>query len=133
MTNGRNLYWRVNESRWRVQMRSRGDFYEEHFSVAEYGSKKKAHKAASAWRDALYVSISHRKIKLREKRNTSGTIGVALTCKTNPSGKQYWSWEAQWRTNGRTYTRKFSILKYGDILAKALAIKLRDKHIIKTI
>ena len=128
MTRERNLYWRANGSRWRVQMRSQGHIYEYHFSVAEYGSKKKARTAAIAWRDALYASLPHRRIKLSEKRNRSGKIGVFLACKTNPSGKQYWSWEASWRQNGRTYTRKFSVHKYGDTLARSLASKLRDQQ-----
>jgi hypothetical protein len=129
MTEGRCVYWRAKESRWRVHMRSHCSILENHFSVAEYGSKEKAHRAAIAWRDKVYASLPHRRIKLREKRNRSGKIGVFLACKTNPSGQQYWSWHASWRQNGQTHSRKFAVLKYGDTLARSLAVKLRDEQI----
>jgi hypothetical protein len=131
MTHERYLFWRPLESRWRVHLVSRGCHYEKHFSVKEHGSRERARQAALHWRDQLYATLPHRRIKMKERRNRSGTIGVRLACKTNPSGQQYWSWVALWQQDGRTCSTKFSILKYGEIVARQLAIEAREAGIAR--
>jgi len=123
------LQWRAKQSRWRVLIISRCRRYENHFSVKRYGSREKARHAALQWRDQVHNNLPRRRVALKHSRNRSGKVGVALQCKTNPSGEKYWSWVAHWRQDGYNCTRKFSVLKYGNAVAFGLAVKAREKGI----
>ncbi len=65
----------------------------------------------------------------KQKNNTSGIVGVAIRT-TIISGKEYPAWVATWNTlDGKKYTKNFSINKYGDDVAKQMAIDFRNKRI----
>lgn len=84
--------------------------------------------AAISWRDEMRRKHGPRIVKTRNPRNKSGVIGARRVCKTNPSGKQYWSWVADWQIDDHTtVSRKFSVLKYGEEKARALAIAARNR------
>jgi hypothetical protein len=85
--------------------------------------------AATAWRDGLCRAIDTRIVKSKNRRNQSGTIGVSLGCKTNPSGGRYWYWIGFWQRDGHNVSRKVSVLKYGDARARSLAVAARKKGI----
>jgi hypothetical protein len=60
--------------------------------------------------------------KTLQKRNKSGMNGVTR------SGN---SWVAKWYKNNKPRTASYNIMLYGDDLAKALAIKRRNKEVAK--
>jgi hypothetical protein len=63
--------------------------------------------------------------------NSSGTCGVSYRELENEHGTTYYYWVANWKENGKYKRRSFSILKYGDDLARTLAEKARAEAIAR--
>jgi len=112
-----------------VRIKYDGKSFQQSFPFKKYGGKAKAIVAAKAKRDIEgkkiygtnwpYAKFSPRKIS---PLNSSGEIGVSYSEKDH-------SWVATWQ-EGKGVKRKqknayFSINKYGDEKAKALAVKAR--------
>ncbi len=104
------------------------------FSDGVYGGKRKALKAAVEYRDTLLAQDEPFEYQLwvrtrLRKNNTSGIPGVGrYEVIDNPgTGRRRAFWQAKWTdANGDERTRKFSVLRYGERLAKRLAIAERE-------
>lgn len=121
--------WRV-----RAQYKSRGVI--RHFSDKPYGGKRKALQAALAYRDELLQQIHDERYNLwrrqrKRRNNTSGTVGVGrYIARDMVAGREVErpSWLAFWDgADGKRHSRKFSVSKYGEAKAKALAHAARRK------
>ncbi len=112
-----------------VRIKYDGKNFQQSFPFKKYGGKAKAIAAAKKKRDIEgkkiygsnwpYAKFSPRKVS---PLNSSGEIGVSYSEKDN-------SWVATWQ-QGKGVKRKqknayFSINKYGEDKAKALAVKAR--------
>ncbi|HYD59585.1 MAG TPA: AP2 domain-containing protein [Noviherbaspirillum sp.] len=105
-----------------------------HFSDSVHGGKRKALKAAIAFRDEMLTKLRDTEYAswLRRKRsnNTSGIVGVARYVNiSQASGRrqEYPYWQAFWRDHeGRRHTRTFSVRMYGERKARKLAILARQ-------
>lgn len=69
-------------------------------------------------------SVSHRRIS---PRNTSGKTGVYKHSYCTKNNHKYEYWVACWGFNNKTYSKSFSINKFGDTRAFELACEYRDK------
>lgn len=124
---------RTRTHSWHVAIRCRGHAITRHFSDSVYGGKRKALKAAVAFRDATLKQFRDAgyAVWLRRKRspNTSGIAGVARyvnRSQTPDSSAEYPYWQAFWRDlDSKRHTRTFSVLKYGERKARQLAIAAR--------
>lgn len=126
---------------WWVRMQKNGEKYHQFFNDNKYGSKKKALEAAKQYRDAVktqYIdpvstNVSpHTKVS---KRSESGIIGVSRTkYQYQKRGRTYEAdaWQANWPLgNGKYSSRQFSVKKYGEEEAFALALKAREEGLEK--
>ena len=107
--------------------------YQKNFSKKKYGGWGKAKAAAKEWRDEQ-LKILPPKMMNAEGRmsplNTSGAVGVTLACATfesKDSGtREYWSWKSKWpgcKFNGGV---GWSVSKFGEDDAFALAVLSRE-------
>ena len=118
---------------WHVAIRSRNQAVTRHFSDSVHGGKRKALKAAIAFRDEMLAKLrdTDYSVWLRRKRssNTSGIVGVARYVNVSQSEDhplEYPYWQAFWRDHeGKRHTRTFSVLRYGEREARKLAIAAR--------
>ncbi len=131
-TANRTHAWFVTLQRW-------NQIHTKIFSDALHGGKRKAFKAAIAYRDALlnqYSTLEHQlwvRTRLR-KNNTSGIPGVCryeragVAAKFNEHRFAYWlaSWVNEF---GQTRQRKFAVSVHGERQAKALAIAERARQL----
>lgn len=124
---------RTGTHSWHVAIRCRNHAITRHFSDGVYGGKRKALKAAVAFRDATLLQFRDvdYAVWLRRKRgaNTSGITGVARYVnysRTPGQSAEYPYWQAFWRDlDGKRHTRTFSVLQYGERKARKLAIEAR--------
>lgn len=66
--------------------------------------------------------------KTKFSSNVSGITGVFLVCETQKNGVDYERWVAKYMSlDGKQVKKSFSVLKYGNDLAKELAIKFREE------
>ncbi|QQR79233.1 MAG: AP2 domain-containing protein [Candidatus Moraniibacteriota bacterium] len=121
---------------WLVTIQRRGEIYRMLFSDKKQGGKKKALTVAKAFRDAIiaeYPLFSKQEhANLKKRSNQSGIVGVcrvvAFETKTLPPEKQRWNWVAAWPLpDGRRKRVKFSVQKFGEEQARALAIRAREE------
>lgn len=124
---------RTRTHSWHVTIRSRNQAVTRHFSDSVHGGKRKALKAAIAFRDEILAKVRTPSYAawLRRKRrnNTSGIVGVARYVNVSQTHRQseYPYWQAFWRdNNGKRHTRTYSVLKYGERKARQLAIEARQ-------
>ena len=121
-----------NDHYWRAQVSCNGQMTIRCFSDSVQGGKRKALQAAIAWRDALLEQIKDERaaqfIQLRtvlRRDNSSGIVGVARYIAREVKGDRVLSsvsWHAFWADkDGKRQCRKFSVKKYGEKRAKALA------------
>lgn len=95
------------------------------FSESKYGSIEGALKEAISKRDNIIDKdkslqlIGHKK---KSTKNTSGVTGVCFQERTK-------SWVAYWSKNNKQHITRFSIIKYGDEIAKTKAINFRNEKI----
>ncbi|MDR0532714.1 MAG: hypothetical protein LBH01_02045 [Verrucomicrobiales bacterium] len=114
------FYVRINRDRRKVR---------KFFSDRANGGKRAALRAAKAYYaeiDRKYPRISRRKNAMIQRRvGVSGILGVCKITKTL-LGRNYLFWMASWSPRPGVVAKKaFSIRKYGNDRARALAIKAR--------
>ena len=124
---------------WVVQAKRHGQTpVRRRFSDSRYGGKRAALLAAIHFRDTVLTETQRQRYWLWRRHrprndNTSGTIGVAryVSHKT-VKGKvyKYAAWQAFWNdADGKRHTREFSVNRYGEDGAKALARRARAEAI----
>lgn len=106
--------------------------YQKNFSKKKHGGWGKAQVAAKKWRDQQ-LKILPPKMMNAEGRmsplNTSGVVGITLTCSTFKSksgNRDYWNWKAKWPDCDFKGGIGWSISKYGEDDAFALAVLSRE-------
>jgi len=121
---------------WRVSIVRRGRKHVKNFPDRSIGSKRYALAEAKKYRDQLiskHPPISRRDFCNRKRRNNqSGITGVYKYGKPyflkDGTMKKTWYWEASWPDEvGKNVSATFSINKYGEVRARELAIKAREK------
>lgn len=115
---------------WFVRAYRDGRTYSKFYSDLKNGSKAKAFKLASAYRDELRDRLGPPSPKPRIMRvnssNQSGVIGVSLTKRESISGKKTLFYTVSWRPEPNIAQNKsFSVAKWGDKKAFQLAVKFR--------
>ena len=122
---------------WRVTLQRHNDIAVRTFSDAIYGGKRKALKAAEAYRDELlrrYSPYAHAiwiRTRLR-RNNTSGIPGVGRyeQVDNRKTGSIRIFWLASWvNEQGDSRKRKFAVSYYGERHAKRLAIAERERQL----
>lgn len=112
---------------WMVFFSRQGHKVRRPFRAAVYGSELAALTIAQAYRDAalqlLPPQTTHQKATTMPKNNTSGVVGVRRYIK--PNGVPFWV-ASVW-TLGHTINRTFSVGRYGEEQAKALALAKREE------
>jgi hypothetical protein len=119
---------------WRVSIVRQGACHRKTFSDSTYGGAEGALLAAKAWRDELFCMLpvdSRAQVAKRVKSsNTSGVVGVTRSQEMQ-KGKlgQFWIGLSPF-TKGKSQRRKkYSIAKYGEEQAFALAVKAREAFV----
>ena len=122
---------------WLVQVQRNNHIVMKMFTDAVYGGKPKALQAAICYREQLLAEVNPfehqlwRRAILR-RNNTSGISGVSRHDKiVNPkTGSRRVFWLAFWvNEHGATRQRKFSVMLYGELEAKQLAIAERERQL----
>jgi hypothetical protein len=122
---------------WRVTVQRHNDIAVKTFSDTIYGGKRKALKAAEAYRDELlrrYSPYAHAiwvRTRLR-RNNTSGIPGVGRYAQLNnpKTGSVRVFWLASWvNEQGDGRKRKFAVSYYGERQAKRLAVAERERQL----
>ncbi len=119
---------------WRVQVQGKSKIVFRHFSDRMHGGKRKALQAAIVYRDALLEQMHDTRYALwrrqrKRRNNTSGIVGVGRYIAREMVGGEEVArinWQAFWDgADGKRHSRKFSVKKYGETRAKALACAAR--------
>jgi AP2 domain len=122
---------------WRVTLQRHNDIAVRTFSDSVYGGKRKALKAAVAYRNELlrrYSPYAHAiwvRTRLR-RNNTSGIPGVGrYEERANPhTGYTRVFWLAFWANErGDSRKRRFMVSHYGERQAKRLAVAERERQL----
>lgn len=123
---------------WRVSLRRYGKMLVENFPDKKYGNRQKALKLAQQYRDELlgkFPPISRREVCLiKRSNNKSGISGVCVYAKRyklrdGTYGETRY-WEANWpAAEGKNVSINFSVKKYGEELARSMAIRARQRGI----
>jgi hypothetical protein len=103
------------------------------FSDKKSGSKNKALIAAKAHYADLCLNnpaMSRRKFAQIQRRSSkTGIVGVSKIVKSI-KGKSYKFWQATWSPKiGTVQKEAFSVKKFGEIKAKEMAVKARNKGV----
>ena len=125
--------------RWLVTVQRRGEILVRSFADGVYGGKRKSLAAAVAYRDLLLSRHSRFEHELwarsrLRKNNTSGMPGVGrYEVLVNPrNGRREAFWQAAWvNEQGLSRKRKFAVSRYGERLAKRLAIAERERQLLR--
>lgn len=119
---------------WRVSLRRHGKRLVENFPDKKHGGRQRAFKLAQKYRDGLlrkFPPISRKEVCLiKRSNNQSGISGVCTYAKgyklRDGSYRETWYWEASWPgENGKKVSVNFSVNKYGEELARSMAIRAR--------
>lgn len=118
---------------WNVTIQRNKKRHIRTFAFDIYGGRKEALQLARAWRDEVVRTHlpepQAQRIRRLRKDNTSGVAGVRKTFK--PDG-QPWNWMAVTNASeGGLQQQFFSIRRYGDELARAMAIAAREQQLAK--
>lgn len=125
-----------NTHGWRVSLRRYGKMLVKNFPDKKYGGRQKALKLAQQYRDELlgkFPPISRREMCLiKRSNNKSGISGVCTYAKRYKLGGGSWRetryWEASWpAAEGKNVSINFSVRKYGEELARSMAIRARQR------
>lgn len=123
-----------NTHGWRVSLRRHGKMLVENFPDKKCGGRKRALKLAQQYRDELlgkFPPISRREVcRVIRSNNRSGISGVCTYAKSyklkDGSIKETRYWEASWPGDaGKNISINFSVSKYGEELARSMAIRAR--------
>ena len=107
------------------------------FHGADYGGKRAALAAAISWRDEILATSQHdlwqRKVSQLRRNNQSGIIGVGRYLSVDARKDQHCPrafWMARWNDEtGKSRSKKFSVLKYGEDRARDMAVSAREAAI----
>jgi len=112
---------------WIVSISRSSKKYQRCFS--DKGDRAGALARARQWRDQLLEKLPPpMPFRVRDARNTTGVIGVALVVDVGRGGGRVARYKVSWvDAAGRRRLRGFSIQKYGDREAFALAVALRRR------
>lgn len=121
---------------WYVRKKVKGKEYSKSFSDDNYGGMDDAFDAALKWRDSVADKVQQVKVETKSKipqqlkqeisLNNSSDVGVFIVKKKRDGGKEEDHYCASWyETPNEQKTMLFSINKYGEEGAKALAIEYR--------
>lgn len=118
---------------FRVSLTRAGKTVAKLFRDRDHGGTRAALKAAKAWRDARIEEMPPKTRaefgRMITAKNTSGCPGVYRR-KLVKGGREYWIWQAQSPTGaGPLRTRSFSIDRYGEDHAYALAVQAREEFL----
>ena len=122
---------------WYVRVYRNKKTYSKFFSDTKFGGKDKALETAIFQKEELSRMISKipkkptkRRVVTKDKRNTTGVLGVSRTSKKASNGKSYDCYTVSWRPEPKVQkSTSFSIKKYGEEKALEMAIELRRKSI----
>lgn len=118
---------------WYVRVYRNKKTYSKFFSDSKFGGKDKALEMAILQKVELSKMIikipkkpTKRRVVTRDKRNTTGVLGVSRTAKKASNGKSYECYTVSWRPKPNVQkSTSFSIKKYGEEKALEMAIQLR--------
>jgi hypothetical protein len=115
---------------WVVAFKRAGKPYVEYFADGIEGPEASFRRAVEH-RDWLKPRIPPwNKLHRRSSPNRSGIIGVCVVNDRTRAGRRVRRWVASWYTaDGRREKRSFSVPKYGERRAKALAIEARRRGV----
>ena len=124
---------------WYVRVYRNKKTYSKFFSDTKYGGKDKALEMALFEKEELSKMISKipkkptkRRVVTKDKRNTTGVLGVSRTTKKASNGRSYDCYTVSWRPEPKVQkSTSFSIKKYGEEKALEMAIQLRRKKSTK--
>ena len=123
-----------NTHGWRVSLRRYGRMLVENFPDKKCGGRNKALNLARQYRDELlgkFPPITRREVcQIKRSNNKSGISGVCTYAKSyklrDGTVRESRYWEASWPGgNGKNVSVNFSVNKYGEELARSMAIRAR--------
>jgi hypothetical protein len=126
---------RQNAHAWRVSLRRYGKRFAKNFTDKKYGDRELALADAMAFRDQFLVDnppISRKDFcSIKRRNNKTGITGVYKYRKTyqlkDGTIKESWYWEANWPDiDGTSISQSFAINRFGEKLARNMAIEARD-------
>jgi hypothetical protein len=129
-----------NSHAWRVSLCRHGKKLVKNFPDKRFTGKHEALSKAIEFRDQLllkYPPISRKEFcNAKRRNNKTGITGVYTYCKTyklkNGEIKEVWYWEANWPDAvGESMCKSFSIKRYGEEIAKQMAIRARAEGMKK--
>lgn len=115
-----------------VRITHKGKLNQKYFPDKASGGKTKALNEAKKYRDSVVAKLPKAKKEAIANRRTkikqSGVTGVTHVVAKAPGGKKsYEYWQAAWDDRGTRRTAKFSVSRYGDKEALAMAKKAVKK------
>lgn len=114
---------------WRVQIKRDGvNVCDRLFADRNYGGKAAALAEAKAWRDRM--ARKHKpmlKVEQNQRLRRNNTSGVVGVCRSRIGDYEYYV--AQTVLPGKYLSKAFSISKYGERQARALAIAAREQQL----
>ena len=120
---------------WRVSLCRRGKRHVKNFLDKACGGEDSAFIEAKQYRDYLlfkYPPISRKEFcNSKRSNNKTGITGVYKYRKTyqlkDKSQRESWYWEANWPdANGESVSKSFAVKRFGEELAKQMAIRARE-------
>jgi hypothetical protein len=121
---------------WRVSLRRHGRMLVKNFTDKRHNGSQSALKSAQKYRDQLlakYPPITRREVcVIRRSNNKSGITGVCTYGKRyrlkDGTERESRYWEANWPDiNGKPVSINFSVNKYGEEVARSMAIRARRR------
>lgn len=121
---------------WRVSLRRHGKMLVKNFPDKRHGGKRKALKLAQQHRDDLlkkYPPITRKEVcVIKRSNNKTGITGVCTYGKRyrlrDGTERESRYWEANWPgEDGTALSINFSVNKYGEEVARSMAIRARRR------
>jgi hypothetical protein len=133
---------RQNAHAWRVSLRRYGKRYVRNFTDKRYQCRELALAKAVEYRDQFLLEnppISRKDFcSIKRRNNKTGITGVYKYRKTyelkDGTIKESWYWEANWPDlAGVSISESFAINRFGEVLAKKMAIEARENGMRKVV
>lgn len=130
MREHRNVYRMPHDAGWLVAIGRRGKYWRRYFSDRAAGGQAAGLRAALRWRDELINTLPP-PIRFRRGpgRSRSGVVGVHLSRERTRAGRPMSRYVATWHDGRRPFKRTFSVAKFGERRARAMAIKTRREAV----
>jgi len=114
---------------WVVQVKRAGEEWVEYFADGDEDPWA-SHRRAKTWLKELKARITPWNKLHRRTSNPTGIPGVTVSNDRTRAGNRIRRWVALWPTaDGGRRKRTFSVPKYGERRAKALAIEAREQGV----